>query len=98
VNVTLVNQTQSAAEPAKIAPARKSLAEELPWLPLTLTIEIPVPEFTVEDMLNLRTGSIVKTLYDSTSDVPMQVNGKLIAWAKFEVNGDRLASRITELA
>lgn len=92
-------QPQPVADTAKPLPGgRKTLAEALPWLPLTLTIEIPVPDFTVEDLLNLRVGSIVKTRYESTSDVPMQVNGKLIAWAKFEVNGDRLASRITELA
>ena len=86
-------------EPAKTAASiRKNLVDELPWLPLTLTVEIPVPDFTLQDLMNLRTGSIVKTLHQSSSDVPLRVNGKLIAWAKFEVDGDRLASRITELA
>lgn len=84
--------------PRTATSVRKNLVDELPWLPLTLTVEIPVPGFTVEDLMNLRAGSIVKTLHQSSSDVPLRVNGKLIAWAKFEVDGEILASRITELA
>lgn len=77
---------------------RRSLVEEFPWLPLTLSLEIPVPGLTVQDLLDFRPGSIVKTIYPATSDVPVRANGKLIAWAKFELVGDRLATRITELA
>jgi hypothetical protein len=29
--------------------------------------------------------------------VPLSVNGTRVGWAKFEVIGDRLAARITEL-
>ncbi len=85
-----------ATEEQKKTP-RKSLVEELPWLPLTLSLEIPVPGLTVRDLLEFHPGSIVRTIYPATSDVPMRANGKLIAWAKFEVVGDRLATRITEL-
>ena len=96
--MTSVNQNQ-AVEVAKVAPAtRKNLVEELPWLPLTLTVEIPVTEFTLEDLMNLKAGAIVKTAHPASSDVPLRVNGRLIAWAKFEVDGDQLGSRITELA
>lgn len=77
---------------------RRSLVEQLPWLPLNLTLEIPVPGFTVEELLNLAPGSIFKTLHPSTADVPIRANGKLIAWAKFEVAGNKLAARVTELA
>jgi len=84
--------------PKAAHPARKSVVDELPWLPMTLTVEIPVPNFTVGDLVGLQPGSIVRTLFQSTSDVPVRVNGKLIAWAKFEIVGDHLASRITELA
>jgi flagellar motor switch/type III secretory pathway protein FliN len=96
--MTSANQNQPAEVVKAASPARKNLAEELPWLPLTLTVEIPVSDFTLEDLMNLRAGSIVRTIHPSNSDVPLRVNGKLIAWAKFEVDGDRLASRITELA
>jgi flagellar motor switch/type III secretory pathway protein FliN len=77
---------------------RRNLAEHLPWLPLNLTLEIPVPGFTVQELLDLAPGAIFKTLHPATADVPIRANGKLIAWAKFEVAGDRLAARVTELA
>ena len=93
------NPAQAIATVPKVPPApRKSLAEEFPWLPLTISVEVPVPGFTVQDLIGLQPGSVVKTLYQSTADVPLKVNGKLVAWSKFEVAGDRLASRITELA
>jgi flagellar motor switch/type III secretory pathway protein FliN len=96
--VTSANQNPTV-EAVKAAPAaRKNLADELPWLPLTVTVEIPVSDFTLENLMNLHAGSIVRTVHPSSSDVPLRVNGKLIAWAKFEVDGDRLGSRITELA
>ncbi|HUK25259.1 MAG TPA: FliM/FliN family flagellar motor C-terminal domain-containing protein [Terriglobales bacterium] len=86
------------AEDSKAAATpRKSLVEQLPWVPLTITLEIPVPGLAVRDLLELHPGSILKTIYPATSDVPVRANGKLIAWAKFELAGDRLASRITEL-
>lgn len=97
--MTNSNANPPTAEAPKTASGvRRNLVEELPWLPLTLTIEIPVPGFTVENLMNLHPGSIVRTLHESSSDVPLRANGKLIAWAKFEVDGDILASRITELA
>jgi len=93
------NQNSPVVElPRNPAAARKNVVDELPWLPMNLTVEIPVPNFTVGDLVGLKPGSIVKTLFQSTSDVPVRVNGKLIAWAKFEIAGENLASRITELA
>ena len=69
----------------------------MPWLPCTLSLEITTPDFTVGDLLRLRVGSIVETHWPYVSDVPLSVNGKRVGWAKFEVMGDRLAARITEL-
>jgi len=98
-SVNPANQNSPVVEIPKSASAgRRNVVDELPWLPMTLTVEIPVPNFTVGDLVGLKPGSIVKTLFQSTSDVPVRVNGKLIAWAKFEIAGDHLASRITELA
>jgi len=68
----------------------------LPWLPFTLSVEIPVVRFTIGDLLGLRTGSIVETGCNQTSDLPLRANGLLIGWTEFEVVGDRLAVRITE--
>lgn len=70
--------------------------ESIPWLPCTLTLEVPVVNFTIGDLLNLKKGSIVETACHHTSDVPLRVNQLLLGWTEFEVVGDRLAVRITE--
>jgi flagellar motor switch/type III secretory pathway protein FliN len=85
-----------AAEP--IAPATGDLLDSVPWLPCTLTLEIPVVRFTIGDLLALKKGSIVETACHHTSDVPLRVNQLLVGWTEFDVVGDRLAVRITEQA
>ncbi len=69
-----------------------------PWLPCTLALDVPVTHFTVRDLLQIRPGSIVETDTHQSSDIPMRVNGLLMAWTEFEVIGERLAARITDLA
>lgn len=72
--------------------------DRMPWLPFTLSLEIPVVNFTIRDLLSLTAGSIVETACHHTSDVPLRVNRLLIGWTEFEVIGNRLAVRITDLA
>jgi flagellar motor switch/type III secretory pathway protein FliN len=73
-------------------------AEILPWLPCTLALDIPVVRFTVGDLLSLTHGSIVETAYHQSSDLPLRVNGQLVGWTEFEVVGERLAVRLTDLS
>jgi flagellar motor switch/type III secretory pathway protein FliN len=77
--------------------SKTNLAEEFGWLPCQLTVEIPVANFTVGDLLLLTKESIVETSCPSTCDVPLRANGLLIARSDFEVIGRKLALRITEL-
>jgi flagellar motor switch/type III secretory pathway protein FliN len=72
-------------------------ADILPWLPCTLALEATVVGFTVESLLRLRTGSLVTTSCHQSSDIPLRVNGILMAWTEFEVVGERLAARITDI-
>jgi flagellar motor switch/type III secretory pathway protein FliN len=72
--------------------------DSIPWLPCTLSLELPVVRFTIGDLLTLAKGSIVETACHHTSDVPLRVNQLLIGWTEFEVIGDRLAVRITDQA
>lgn len=81
---------------ADAAHQHKDPLESVPWLPCTLSLEVPVAHFTVADLLALQEGSIVETACHHTSDVPLRVNNLLIGWTEFEVVGDRLAVRITE--
>lgn len=72
--------------------------DTMPWLPCTLSLEVPAVRFTIADLLALTTGSIVETACHHTSDLPLRVNKVLIGWTEFEVAGDRLAVRITDEA
>ncbi|HUZ94106.1 MAG TPA: FliM/FliN family flagellar motor C-terminal domain-containing protein [Edaphobacter sp.] len=72
------------------------LLANMPWLPCTLTVELPVARFTIGDLLALAEGSIVETACHHTSDLPLRVNRLLIGWSEFNVVGDQLAVRITE--
>jgi flagellar motor switch/type III secretory pathway protein FliN len=72
--------------------------DRMPWLPCTLSVDVPVVQFTIGDLLCLTEGSIVETACHQTSDVPLRVNHLLIGWTEFEVIGDRLAVRITDRA
>jgi DNA-binding NtrC family response regulator len=63
-----------------------------------LTVEIPLPGFTVGDLVHLERGRIIATRWTVGQDVPLRVNGELIAWSEFEVLQSFLAVRLTELA
>ncbi len=73
-------------------------AEVVPWLPCTVSLEIPLDGFTIGDLSNLANGSVVSTACPRNGDVPLYVNGQLVGWSELEVIDDRLAVRITEIA
>lgn len=95
-----------ALSPAGEKPAGGSQpteSEEQRWrpvleLPCQLTVELPLPGFKLSDFLKLQVGSVVGTNSRIAQDVPLRVNGTLIAWGEFEGSGQRLAVRLTELA
>lgn len=68
------------------------------WLSCELTLDLPVPGFTVGDLLRLTSRQVIDTKWSQSKDIPLRANGKLLAWTEFEVVGDRLAVRLTELA
>jgi flagellar motor switch/type III secretory pathway protein FliN len=90
-------------KPVELAPpdaggSETDRLDRMPWLPCTLSVDVPVVQFTIGDLLCLTEGSIVETACHQTSDVPLRVNNLLIGWTEFEVIGDRLAVRITDQA
>jgi flagellar motor switch/type III secretory pathway protein FliN len=85
-------------QPSPAADSKPDPVADFGWLPCQLTLEIPIVKFTVGDLLRLNKNSVVETACPSTGDIPLRVNGLLIGWSEFEVVGDRLAVRITELA
>jgi flagellar motor switch/type III secretory pathway protein FliN len=91
-----------AAVPALPSEIPVAIPEEL-WtecaeLPCVLSVDLPLLTFTVRDLLQLAPGSVLETKNASGADVPVVVNAQIIGWAEFEVMGQRIAVRITELA
>jgi len=70
----------------------------VPWLPCTVSVDIPLSRFTIADLTRIGKGSVVTTPCPHLSEIPLYVNGQLIGWTEFEVIDERLAVRITELA
>ena len=62
-----------------------------------LTLDMPLPGFRIVDLLRLQPRSVINSHWRVGTDVPLRVNGKLIACGEFEVVGDHLAVRLTEL-
>ncbi|MBZ5550621.1 MAG: FliM/FliN family flagellar motor C-terminal domain-containing protein [Acidobacteriia bacterium] len=88
----------AAAQPKPETPAAADPWARVEPLPCLLTVEIPVPGFTVSDLVHLEHGRIIATRWTVGQDVPLRVNDELIAWSEFEIAQDRLAVRLTELA
>src|ERR1035441_9135278 len=92
-------ESKSARSPEPAAKQQElDPCEFLPWLPCTLALDIPIVRFAVRDLLRLAPGSIVETAYHQSTDLPLRVNGQLVGWTEFEVVGERLAVRLTDLS
>ena len=91
-----LNAKFDASSSTETTPTLADRLDSMPWLPCTLSVEVPVERFTVADLLGMEKGTIVETSCHQTSDLPLRVNQLLIGWTEFEVVGDRLAVRITE--
>lgn len=67
-------------------------------LPCQFTVDLPLPGFRVGDVLRLQRQSVISSHWQVGTDVPLRVNGELIATGEFEVVSNHLAVRLTELA
>lgn len=73
------------------------LWDEAGWLPCELSVELPIPEFRVRDLLRLTVGSVVETLWKNGHDVPLHANKRQIGWIEFEAVDESVAVRVSEL-
>jgi flagellar motor switch/type III secretory pathway protein FliN len=100
MNITIPMVESNSAKSPEVVEKQHELdpCELVPWLPCTLALDIPVIRFSVRDLLRLACGSLVETAYHQSSDLPLRVNGQLVGWTEFEVVGERLAVRLTDLS
>jgi flagellar motor switch/type III secretory pathway protein FliN len=90
-----------AANPAGLVEVVSS-EEDARWIPVMglpceFLVELPVPGFRIMDLLQLRRGSVINAHWRVGQDVPLRLNGTLLGWSEFEVMGNNLAVRMTEL-
>ncbi len=67
-------------------------------VPQTVTALIPLPGFTVHDLLTMEKGRVIESNVLTTEMIPIRIGSVRIAWGEFEVVGQALALRIAKLA
>jgi flagellar motor switch/type III secretory pathway protein FliN len=102
VNDTATAPAATAAPNAAPAPAPAKPEISARWadaelLPCQLSAEIDVVRFTVRDLFRLEVDSVLDAGWVQSLDVPLKANSQLVGWVEFEVIGERLAVRLTEL-
>jgi flagellar motor switch protein FliN len=85
---------QPATEPDETATAWIQVQS----LPCQLTVALPVSGFRARDVMSMGPQTVIPVDWRVGSDLPLLVNGELIAWGELEVAGERLLLRVTELA
>jgi len=67
-------------------------------LPMMLTASVPLPKFKVKDLLGLKAGQTIPSLWVCTDDIPLKIGAVQLGWSEFEVVEKRMAIRLTRLA
>src|SRR5579862_4708831 len=89
------NNSQESAEALPPTEDRWGLVGNLSC---QLTIDVLVPKFRVSTLLSIAKNSVIDTHWQVGNDVPLRVNGELLAWCEFEAVDTHLAVRLTGLA
>ena len=94
-------EAQSEALVQCLRPATQeplTLSAPVARLPVELDVAIPVGEFRVRNLVDLRVGQLIETQWEHTEDLPLAAREVQLAWSEFEVVNGRLGVRITRPA
>ncbi len=67
-------------------------------LSVLLVVHVHLDKMKVRDLLQLKPQQILTSSWSSTGDVPLAIGEVRLAWSEFEVMGQRIGVRITQLA
>lgn len=67
-------------------------------LPVMLMVQIGLTKLRVKDLLELKAGQVLTSEWSELRDVPLSVGQVRLGWSEFEVSGQRLSVRLTQLA
>lgn len=77
-------------------PQRKSWSA-IEWLPIQLSVSLPIPRFRVRDLLALDSGQTIATEWPNGDDLPLSIEDVQLAWVEMETADQAMAVRITRL-
>ena len=105
-------ETQLAVLTQEIVTSGESVAVPAPWiarienhaawpllsqLPMMLNVRINLNRLKVSELLGLEKGQILESRWSQTSDVPLAVGDVRLGWSEFEVSGQQIGVRLTQL-
>ena len=67
-------------------------------LPVMLMVQIGLTRLRVKDLLELKVGQVLTSEWSELRDVPLSVGQVRLGWSEFEISGQRLSVRLTQLA
>lgn len=67
------------------------------WLPLQLSVALPILRFRVRDLLALNPGQTIATEWPNGDDLPLSIDEVQLAWVEMETVEQEMAVRITRL-
>ena len=67
-------------------------------VPQTVTALIPLPNFTMHDLLTMEKGLVIESNVLTSEMIPIRIGSVRIAWGEFEVVEHALALRVAKLA
>jgi flagellar motor switch/type III secretory pathway protein FliN len=78
--------------------SQRRLPAHIEHLPVELDVRLPVPHFTMRQLLSLQCGSVLETAWLASEDLPLSCGGEQFLWIEFEAVDEKLTARITRLA
>jgi flagellar motor switch/type III secretory pathway protein FliN len=92
----------SGDDAVEISPRMARIESHPAWpllsqMPMTLTVRITLDRLKVNELLGLKVGQILESQWSQTSDVPLAVGGVWLGWSEFEVSGQQIGVRVTQL-
>ncbi len=77
---------------------QRRLPAHIERLPVDVDVRLPVPRFTMRQLLSLQRGSILETAWLASEDLPLSCGAERFLWIEFEAVDEKLTARITRLA
>jgi flagellar motor switch protein FliM len=90
-----LTKPQATAHPTMLSQRKSWPAVE--WLPMQLSVALPIPRFRVRDLLALDPGQTITTEWPNGDDLPLSIEDVQLAWIEMEAVDQDMAVRITRL-